>query len=248
MNNDYRIKLKQQATNSSLKTQKTYYSHLYQFIYSEINSGEKILEIGAGAGISKNFLKNLEILRTDYLDWENNSEIVSNIDAENLPYLDSSFDVVFGVDMVHHLNRPFLALAECIRVTKSGGKVIFIEPYVSILSFPIYKIFHEENTTFSYDFETHGLKSNPQDGDQGIGKAMFVNKENTKKILQDHESVSSINIKLVDPLSFFATGGLTNPINSGEKFIKFLLFIEKLIPNKFMKMLASRMIVVITIK
>lgn len=248
MNDDYRIKLRQQAANSNLTTQRTYYKNLYANLYATIKFGKEILEIGAGAGISKNFLNELNVLRTDYLDWGNNSEISSRIDAEDLPYTDNSFDFVFGVDMIHHLNRPYKALSECIRVTKPGGKIVFIEPYVSILSFPIYKLFHEENTTFRYDFKSHGLKSNPQEGDQGIGKAMFVNSENIRALLQEQKNITKINVKLIDPFSFFSTGGLTKPLKTSEKFIKFLLLIEKHIPAQIMKILAARMVITITVK
>jgi SAM-dependent methyltransferase len=247
MSNDYRIKLRQQTANSNSITQKTYYKNLYGYLYSIIKSGKEILEIGAGAGISKNFLTNLEILRTDYLDWEQSSEISSRIDAENLPYIDGSFDFVFGVDMIHHLNRPYIALSECIRVTKPGGKIIFIEPYVSFFSYPIYKLFHEENTTFRYNFEFHGMNSDPQEGDQGIGKAMFVNVKNLQKLLKEYKNIIDIKLKLIDPFSFFATGGLTKPIKTGERLIKFLLLLEKLIPSQLMKILASRMIIIISV-
>ena len=248
MNDDYRIKLYEQEKNSNLITQKTYYRNLYGYLYRIIKSGKEILEIGAGAGVSKNFLGELNIHRTDYLDWGDTSEIDSRIDAEDLPYADNAFDFVFGVDMIHHLNMPYKALSECIRVTKSGGKIIFIEPYVSILSYPIYKLFHEENTSFRYDFKSHGLKSNPQEGDQGVGKAMFVNIKNLRELLKEQKNITDINVKLVDPFSFFSTGGLTKPINTGEKLIKFLLLLEKLIPAQIMKILASRMVVIISVR
>lgn len=48
-------------------------------------------------------------------------------DAETLPFLNESFDIVFGVSVLHHLNLD-IALKEIRRVLKSGGKIIFSEP------------------------------------------------------------------------------------------------------------------------
>lgn len=47
--------------------------------------------------------------------------------AEKLDYPDEYFDVVAGVDILHHVTIPS-ALAECARVLKPGGVAIFHEP------------------------------------------------------------------------------------------------------------------------
>lgn len=47
--------------------------------------------------------------------------------AERLAYADHSFDVVAGIDVLHHVDIP-RALAECRRVLKPGGVALFHEP------------------------------------------------------------------------------------------------------------------------
>lgn len=47
--------------------------------------------------------------------------------AESLPYADNCFDMVVGVDILHHVDIP-RALKECYRVLKPGGKALFREP------------------------------------------------------------------------------------------------------------------------
>jgi 2-polyprenyl-3-methyl-5-hydroxy-6-metoxy-1,4-benzoquinol methylase len=47
--------------------------------------------------------------------------------AERLEYPDASFDVVAGIDVLHHVDIP-TALAECRRVLKPGGVALFHEP------------------------------------------------------------------------------------------------------------------------
>ncbi|MCX8159341.1 MAG: methyltransferase domain-containing protein [Candidatus Saccharicenans sp.] len=44
--------------------------------------------------------------------------------GENLSFPDSSFEVIFSVNTVHHLENPFRVLRELIRVLKPGGRLI----------------------------------------------------------------------------------------------------------------------------
>lgn len=48
-------------------------------------------------------------------------------DAENLPFADNSFDVIYGRSILHHLQDVPKALREAKRVLKPGGEVIFVE-------------------------------------------------------------------------------------------------------------------------
>ena len=49
------------------------------------------------------------------------------IDAEHLPFVDSSVDVVYAYAMVHHLPNLDRFFQEVIRVLKPGGKAIFMD-------------------------------------------------------------------------------------------------------------------------
>lgn len=247
MSNDYRIKLQKQRSNSLLPAQRVYYSALYEKIKNQIKETDKVLEIGAGAGISSNFLNQTSIISTDFLDWDSKSGVQGNVDAENLPFENNSFDVIFGIDMIHHVNNPYKVLDESIRVGKENGKVILIEPYVSVFSFIIYKLFHEEHTTYSYDFRKIYDPANPQEGDQGVAKAMFRNKKGRNFLKDKNYPIKSIEVDLFHPLSFFSTGGLTNPMRINSKIISFILKTEKLIPSQIMKICASRMMIIIEI-
>jgi len=49
------------------------------------------------------------------------------IDAEHLPFVDSSIDIVYGYAMVHHLPDLECFIKETIRVLKPGGKAVFMD-------------------------------------------------------------------------------------------------------------------------
>ncbi len=93
------------------------------------------LDVGCGSGsgllvLARNFKKvtgadvDLEgLVLARQLVKENNLsgiEIVPG-DATRLPFDDNSFDFVTGLDFLHHVEKPGLALAEIRRVLKPGG-------------------------------------------------------------------------------------------------------------------------------
>lgn len=49
--------------------------------------------------------------------------------VEELPYLDSSFDFIFGISVMHHLDAA-AALREAHRVLRKGGKLLLTEPNI----------------------------------------------------------------------------------------------------------------------
>ena len=240
---NYEDKLQQQFKNAQLETHQIYFKNLYGQISKKLRSTDKILEIGAGAGISSLFINRLHVDRTDWLSWEENELVKGGIDAENLPYPDSFYDAVIGVDVLHHLNSPVKALQEIDRVLKNGGRAYFIEPYVSPVSFIVYKIFHEEETSFKYNLFKAQNKTESYEGDQGVAKALFCTKTGQKLLNEKVKHLQNLEMQFLHPISFYLTGGLTNPINTGKKLITLLLRIETFIPKHILKMTASRMYV-----
>ncbi|WP_024520756.1 class I SAM-dependent methyltransferase [Bradyrhizobium sp. Tv2a-2] len=80
--------------------------------------------------------------------------VVTEGDAEDLPYPDGVFDVVLSSFGIHHVPRPELALAECERVLKPRARIAF-----TVWATP------EENIAWSLVFDAiarHGNRSDAQ--------------------------------------------------------------------------------------
>lgn len=60
---------------------------------------------------------------------------VEKADCFNLQYQDSSFDTVFMANLLHVIPTPEVALSECFRVLKSGGKLIVVSFTLHGMSF-----------------------------------------------------------------------------------------------------------------
>jgi SAM-dependent methyltransferase len=247
-NPDYQYSsiLDKQFVNATSGAIHEYLQNLTAEINMRLNPSDETLEIGAGAGTSSIFLKSRKITMTDLLVTGNKS-VVSGVDAHNLPYQENLFDSSFAIDALHHLANPFQCISEMLRVVKPGGKVIFIEPYVSIFSYPIYKIFHPEQATLrlhkGYFLRDQKAAS---EGNQVVCQAIFKHKIFRCEINGAVNSDSSVEIYYRDILGFFLTGGITNPLPTNPRFLKLVIRIEKRLPQIFHRWLGSRMIVVIT--
>jgi SAM-dependent methyltransferase len=243
---DYRVSLEIQKKNSIKNPNITYLTWLYKLIGKKLNSHKKILEIGAGAGISGYFLKDFEILKTDILSWEGNA-VKGDIDAEHLPFKNSEFSNVIAIDVLHHTNAPYLVINESLRVLRTDGKIIIVEPFVSFFSFGIYKLFHHEDTSWKVDLKRIAIeKKLAFEGDQGVSRALFGNKKQIKNLQNLMDVTVEVRVKYISILSFFATGGLTKPMATPKCILSALIVIEDKVPQFLMKFVASRILVEIT--
>lgn len=104
-----------------------------------MNNKKIILEIGCGQGFStfiRSKKKNTKIIGTDLSKTEIKiaKERYPNVDfrvmnAEKLEFKNDSFDEVYAIEVLEHVNNIKKVLREISRVLKSGGKLIVSIPY-----------------------------------------------------------------------------------------------------------------------
>ena len=93
-----------------------------------ISTNDKGLEVGAGAGFSKNYIKNKnfkisDLAMHDHLD-------LKNLDAQNTKLDPESYDFVIAVNMLHHVPYPIKFLNEMFKILKPGDKIsVIIDQY-----------------------------------------------------------------------------------------------------------------------
>jgi len=244
----YQDELQSQVINAKSPTAKEFLTGLYSELTKELDENEKYLEIGAGAGISSMFLENYNVTRTDILPW-GDGLVQGGINAESIPYQDKTFAGVFGMDMLHHMQFPYRVITECVRVTGDNGKIIFIEPYVSLFSYSVYKIFHSEKTSLFKRVSPSkpAIGSKPEDGDQRICQAIFLSRRGRVNLERETGRKFIVKKHYIHPVSFFSTGGLSRPLKTNPLFVRKLLTFESKLPQWFLRLTASRIVVVLSL-
>lgn len=98
----------------------------------------KILEIGSGPGTFKTFCPQAILLDVVPNPW---IDVVG--DGRHLPFPNASIATIIFVDVLHHMADPLFFMKEAQRILKKGGRLIFEEPYLSWISYLVYKVHHE---------------------------------------------------------------------------------------------------------
>lgn len=108
---------------------------LFQYLDEKFLTGNGLrLEVGAGVTPMRDSYSDVlatDIVQSNYLDLV--------IDAENIPYKNSSIRTIFAQNCFHHLPNPRKFFQELSRVLSSGGGAIILEPYYGLFASFLYK-------------------------------------------------------------------------------------------------------------
>jgi 2-polyprenyl-3-methyl-5-hydroxy-6-metoxy-1,4-benzoquinol methylase len=123
------------------------YWHFFQLVKDRFRQGARLLDFGCGWGSNTVLFAKLGYEVDAFDISEGNLEVARNLAAEHgvagrarlhlmpaerLDFPDESFDVVAGIDILHHVQvEP--ALRECRRVLRPGGAAFFHEPVSNFL-------------------------------------------------------------------------------------------------------------------
>jgi SAM-dependent methyltransferase len=132
---------------------------------TNIPSGLRILDAGAGELRNKPLCKHLNYVSQDICQYEgkgdshglhtgvwDTSKIDLICDIVNIPEADASFDVILCSEVFEHLPNPIGALVEFSRLLKPGGKLIITAPFASFVHFAPY---HYATGFSKYWYEHH---------------------------------------------------------------------------------------------
>lgn len=132
------------------------------------------VEIGGGPGTFKTFLPNAissDIITTPWVDL--------SADAGALPFADGSVGNLVMVDVLHHLPYPQRFLREAERVLTPGGRLVILDVYLSLMSWPIFRFLHPEPAKLSIrplrrdEHQPLFDPTSPWNSDQGVARALF---------------------------------------------------------------------------
>lgn len=102
-------------------------------ISKHVLNSDSVLEVGCGTGLMLSKLKANNKIGCDLsgkllAQLKDSDFLKVQADAEILPFRDSSFEVVYSINLLEHVPHPKKAISECLRVLKKSGKLILITP------------------------------------------------------------------------------------------------------------------------
>jgi 2-polyprenyl-3-methyl-5-hydroxy-6-metoxy-1,4-benzoquinol methylase len=134
----------------------TYYHHVRREIeYLLPKSASRILDVGAGAGVTLNWLKSLypssETTGTE-INFELKAELMRNADVAIIDSIDDclpqlkTYDLILLLDVLEHLPDSLGTLKKVSKLLEPGGHVIVSVPNVAHLSVAIPLLFRRRFT------------------------------------------------------------------------------------------------------
>lgn len=117
------------------KSKKHSRKNLYDRLRTElriIQNGANVLNVGAGGDVARVIGEELsgKIINVKSLDIDPLMKPDMVGDVCNIPFPDQSLDLIIIMEVLEHVNEPFVAISEIYRVLKPNAKVILSTPFI----------------------------------------------------------------------------------------------------------------------
>ena len=217
------------------------YAGFYRLIAQNLSSlpDAKIVELGSGLGNIREVIPHC--LRTDLFP---NPWIDQIENAYKLSFADESISDLILTDVFHHLKYPGTALKEFVRVLRKGGRVIMLEPYMSMLGLLVYGIPHDEPIAITKKIEWESPEDwSPEETDyyaaQGNATRVFVGSHFRPKLVA-WQKIETIRFSAI---AYAASGGFSKPQLYPTSMFPLIRKLEKLL-DVFPAFFATRLLVI----
>lgn len=227
-----------------------WYKKLYtqQFEGIEDIANKNILEIGSGTSPLKKYYPNVitsDVMELDYLDYCFDAHKIDSNDK----ILNGSLDIITLTNVLHHLNDPILFLINSQEKLKSGGKIIFTEPFFSSISNFVYKYIHHEPVDMKINTPKLPDVQGPlYSANIALPFLIFYSNQNWDKCLSNIYSFSLTNTKYYSSLSYMYTGGISRNIPIPFILYKTLYNFDNFFAKRFPNLFASFFTITLTKK
>lgn len=170
------------------------------------DTDEVVIELGCGAGLSKQFIKSEKFVMTDITEYE---WVDKYVNAMDLDYPDDSIDVVVCSHMIHHISNPAKFLDSVEKKLKPGGRLIIQDIYTCTLMKMALRMMRHEGWSDSVNiFDRTVICNDPTDpwsANCSIPKLLFF--KNFGKFENEFPHYKVIKKTRNECFLFFLSGG-----------------------------------------
>jgi SAM-dependent methyltransferase len=218
------------------------YGDFYRLIAQNLSNlpDGNIVELGSGLGNIHQVIPNC--LRTDLFltPWVDQVE-----NAYRMSFPNESISDLILTDVFHHLRYPGAALREFSRVVRPGGRVILLEPCMSVLGLLVYGALHDEPIAVTKEITWDAPQGwSPEDIDyyaaQGNASRIFLGKISCEQLLD----WKKIETRRLSAIAYAASGGFSKPQLYPSSALPLMRKLEKLL-DRFPSLFATRLLVIL---
>jgi SAM-dependent methyltransferase len=216
------------------------YSGYFGRIGTNLAPGSPTLELGGGSGRLKETFSRVvasDVFPTPWIDIQ--------LDAHFFPFREGTVRNIVAIDVLHHLPDPLAFFRECVRTLSSGGRIVLIEPHISLWSYLVYSCTHHEVCDLRDD--AWGARR-PASGHNFANEALpwLVLHRSQKKFLLEFPDLRILKSEFFDFIAYPASGGFNYRSVLPLSFIRAILRLENLLPKQVTKYITGmRFLVVI---
>ena len=180
----------------------------FEWMNEYIGSDAMGVDVGCGAGFSREFIHCRKLLLTDltehdYLD-------IGGVDALHLPFVAESLDFVLETNVVHHIPQPARFLREAQRVLRHGGFLLMHEAQASLLFCAVLRVMRHEGYSFDVNvFDENSMCTDSEDpwaGNNAIPRLLF---DDHAAFLRSQPGWRIVRDEPCECLMFLNSGGVT---------------------------------------
>jgi SAM-dependent methyltransferase len=208
----------------------------------------RFVELGSGPGLARHYIPDLQLSDIVRAPWHDHE-----ISADHLPFGDQTVGALVLFDVLHHLGDPAAFFTEADRVLADGGRAVLCEPYLSPLSYPIYRFFHEEPVRLRVDplaVQARGdsggdRAKDPFDSNQAIPTLLFARPTGRAAFAARFSRLCVVSVDRLAGPSYPASGGFGRRPLIPAALWRALHGVERCLPAWSFRLIGFRMLVVI---
>lgn len=192
-----------------------WYRKLFERMFAIAGTEQKgvdalsVLEIGSGWSPLKQFYPGIitsDILPLETLDHVFDAHDIDQVDG--IP--DGSLDIILTTNVIHHLKEPLRFFRNAAVKLKPGGRIVFAEPNMGMLTYPIYRYIHHEPAEKNIDKPELGEIRGPlATSNQALPWLIFQRRRDWADALRGQYVFDRDSIRHYSFLSYFASGGIS---------------------------------------
>lgn len=215
-----------------------WYRKIYDYMKENIFPHAVTVEIGSGSSLLFEHIPGL--VKSNVIPIQDNDLVFS---AYQMPFEDGSVGNLILINVLHHLGDPYAFFEEAERVLVPGGRILISDPYLSLLSYPVWKFLHPEPCDRSrLGFSVAGEPNPLTDANSANATLLFASRE--KPFEQRCRSLFLKEVKLHSKFQYWLAGGYNFPSLVPASWVPAVDFLELLF-SPLDKWMASFMFAVI---